>query len=233
MTRVPLQPFYDRDGITIYNADCQDVLPHIDPDEVDLLLTDPPYGIGYELRAKVVKKGTGGSTWRPGHPPVLGDDEPFDPTRLLQYGRCVLFGANHYAHLLPPSPGWIAWDKTDRGRGPRDTFADVEFAWTNVSTQPTLWSHLWKGLARASEPTGVRGSRTLHPTQKPVALMRWIVDRWTEPDDFVLDPYMGSGPIAQACLDLGRRYIGVELVEDYCRVAVDRLAQGVLPLEAS
>jgi len=60
--------------------------------------------------------------------------------------------------------------------------------------------------------------------------MRWIIDRWTEPGDLVLDPYMGSGPVAQACADLGRRYIGVELVEEYCAVAVKRLSQQTLDL---
>jgi DNA modification methylase len=84
---------------------------------------------------------------------------------------------------------------------------------------------MWTGAFRDSER-----NVKLHPTLKPVSLMRWIVDRWTQPGDLVLDPYMGSGPVAQACHDLGRRYIGVEIVEDYCRVAANRLAQGVLAL---
>jgi site-specific DNA-methyltransferase (adenine-specific) len=58
--------------------------------------------------------------------------------------------------------------------------------------------------------------------------MRWILERWTEPGDLIFDPYMGSGPVAEACRDLGRRYIGCEIVEDYCRAAVGRLAQGTL-----
>ena len=61
--------------------------------------------------------------------------------------------------------------------------------------------------------------------------MRWIVDKWTEPGDLVFDPYMGSGPIARACLDLGRRYVGIEIVEEYCQTAVNRLGQLALALE--
>jgi site-specific DNA-methyltransferase (adenine-specific) len=128
-------------------------------------------------------------------------------------GAC--YGERTTTH--PDSPTWIAWDK--RGDQKPTLFADVELAWTNLGGPAIRYRHWW-GVNRASE----RGFH-VHPTQKPVALMRWIIDRWTEPGDLVLDPYMGSGPVAQACHELGRRYIGVELVEDYCKVAVSRLAQ--------
>jgi len=84
---------------------------------------------------------------------------------------------------------------------------------------------MWAGYKRDSEL-----GHHVHPTQKPVALMRWILDKWTEPGDLVFDPYMGSGPIAQACHELGRRYIGVEIVEEYCQTAVNRLGQQTLAL---
>ena len=104
--------------------------------------------------------------------------------------------------------------------------SDAEVAWSNVLTGARVFHHMWLGIYRDSKLS----SRGFHPTQKPVALMRWILERWTKPGDLILDPYMGSGPIAQACHEMGRRYIGVEIVEDYCRIAVDRLRQGVLPL---
>lgn len=75
-----VDPYYDRDGITIYHADCRDVLPNIDPDDVDLLLTDPPYGINY-------KPGWNRDT------NIIGDDQPFDPRELLTFGDCVIWGA--------------------------------------------------------------------------------------------------------------------------------------------
>lgn len=210
------RPFYDRDGITIYHADCRDVLPHIEPDDVDLLLTDPPYGIGYEP----VKE-----SWDP----IEGDDEPLDPSHLTPFGDAVIFGANYFADRLPPG-GWIVWSKAQDNRwlhASSNYRSTGEVAWTNLTDKVLVYNCFWAGspLYRKSE----RGL-SLHPTQKPAELMRWIVDRWTEPNDLVLDPYMGSGPVAQACLDLGRRYVGIELVEDYCAVAVDRMAQQVLPL---
>ena len=212
-----MTPYYTDDLVTIYNADCRDVLPSIDPATVDLLLTDPPYGMHLDTD----NTSRGGRAYDRVH----GDDEPFDPAPLLRYGRCVLWGANYYASRLPDSGVWLAWDKREGVL--ENTNADFEVAWTNLPGPSRLYAHRWAGFLRASE----RGV-VLHPTQKPVALMRWIVDRWTEPGDLVLDPYMGSGPVAQACHELRRRYIGVELVEEYCRVAVSRLRQQTLDLDA-
>ena len=217
-----MTPYYDRDGITIYNADCADVLPDIHPNRVHLVLTDPPYGINWDTDYHGRKMGnrTASNTFAPVHQ----DDQPFDPRPLLAFGRCVLFGANHYADKLPPSAGWIVWDK-DLGLNTSD-LSDCELAWTNVTGGVRAFRHLWKGMLKDSERT----QRRVHPTQKPVSLMRWILDMWTHPGQLILDPYMGSGPVAQACHEMGRRYLGIEIVEEYCEIAVKRLAQGVLAL---
>jgi site-specific DNA-methyltransferase (adenine-specific) len=159
-------------------------------------------------------------------PPVVGDTQPFDPAPLLRFPRVVLFGANHYADRLPPSPTWLVWDKRDGVAS--DDNADCELAWTNLGGPARLYRHLWRGLCRASE----QGQRHLHPTQKPVALMAWIIANWTKPGDLILDPYMGSGPVLRAAKDLGRRAIGIEIEERYCEIAARRLGQEVLPLEA-
>jgi DNA modification methylase len=218
-------PYYeDVDaGITIYHADCADVLPTIDPADVALVLTDPPYGIGWDTdyNGRGMGKLTASNTFAAVHQ----DDEPLDPSPLIAFGRCVLFGANHYADRLPPSAGWIVWDKSV-GLNESD-LSDAELAWSNVTGGVRVFRHLWKGMLKDSE----RSSRRVHPTQKPVSLMKWILGKWTQPGDLILDPYMGSGPVAQACHEIGRRYIGIEIVEEYCEIAVQRLAQGVLPME--
>jgi len=211
-----VQPFYDVDGITIYHADCADVIPLVPPETVDLLLTDPPYGINYQPDARQNQNSQFADR-------VTGDQSTFDPAPLLAY-RSIIWGANNFASQLPDSGGWVVWDKVTRN-GFNLPRAECELAWSNVSSTPRMFRHMWTGAFRDSE-YGV----SLHPTQKPVSLMRWIVDRWTEPSDLVFDPYMGSGPIARACLDLGRRYIGVEIVEEYCQTAVDRLGQLALKL---
>ena len=219
-----MTPYYDRDGIVIYHGDCRDVLPDIDPDSVDLLLTDPPYGIGYS--------GGASSAQRWASAAVEGDSEPFDPAHLLAYKPRVLWGGNYYTERLPEhAGGWIVWSKAQDNRmvlASANHRSTGEMAWTDLTDKVLVYNCFWMGspLYRKTE----RGS-SLHPTQKPVDVMRWIVDRWTKPGDLVLDPYMGSGPVAQACHELGRRYIGIELVEDYCKVAVSRLAQQTLDLD--
>ncbi len=204
-----MTPYYDVDGITIYHADNTEVV-WPEPSAVGLLLTDPPYGISYQ----------------PGdlHSSVLGDEQPFDPAPLLAYERCVIWGGNHFAHLLPETAEWLVWEK--RGRTD-STYSglrvpDAELAWTNVTGRTRVFSDLWAGP--------LRREAFIHPTQKSVAVMRWILDQWTEPGDLIFDPYMGSGPVAQACADLGRRYFGIEIVEPYCAAAVHRLGQLTLSL---
>ena len=212
-----MEPYFERDGITIYHADCADVLPGVDPASVGLLLTDPPYGISHDTDYS----GMGGRSYRR----IVGDAAPFDPGPLLRFARVGLFGANYYSSRLPEGR-WIVWQKSLDPDGVAGRPAsDAELLWHNCGGKPVeVFPHLWVGYFRASERRAY-----LHPTQKPVALMRHLVERWTRPGDLVLDPYMGSGPIAQACLELGRRYIGVEIDEGYCRITVEhRLGQPTL-----
>lgn len=144
--------------------------------------------------------------------------------------KVVLWGANHYADRLPPSPSWLVWDKVDglesgRAVGFNDQ-ADVEMAWSNLGGPARLYRHRWMGLLKSSE----RDQRRLHPTQKPIALMAWIIANWTMPGDLIIEPYMGSGPALRAAKDLGRRAVGIEIEERYCEVAAKRLGQEVLAL---
>lgn len=188
-----MTPYYDEDGITIYHEDCAEVMWSLDSSDVSLVLTDPPYGISLATDYLARKRGHSKTDYLP----VAGDDEPFDPRPLLAFGRCVLWGANNYAHLLPPSSAWIVWDALYGLWGSRDQgfsdARDAELAWTNLGGTVRTFRHRWNGHHRDSER-----SLYVHPTQKPVALMRWILDRWSEPGDLILDPYMGSGPVAQA-----------------------------------
>jgi DNA modification methylase len=95
-----------------------------------------------------------------------------------------------------------------------------------------MFRHLWRGVCRASEA----GQEVLHPTQKPVALMRWCLQRAKlQPGALVFDPYMGSGPVAAACKELGLHYVGCELVEQYCAAAVERVTtefKGAKPVDS-
>ena len=212
-------PYYDQDGITIYHADCRDVLPHLEPGSVDLVLTDPPYGIAYDASHSKYLNGVdyGEATW---------DREPFDPALILAMSvPSIIWGGNCFASRLPDSPQWLAWVKITR-QDANIRQADMELAWTNCVSRPRVFQHLWIGAYRDSES----GIANVHPTQKPIALMKWCAEL-SKTTGTILDPFMGSGTTLRAAKDLGRKAIGIEIEERYCEIAVKRLAQQVLPLE--
>lgn len=213
---------HQADGIEIWHGDNREVAWPASP---DLVLTDPPYGIGFDFDHRRF-----GSGWQKANPnartnnrtwdPVVGDAEPFDPGPLLELGRAVLWGANYYVDRLPAGGRWLVWNKRDCVATPALT-ADGEMAWHNCGGQPVrIFNWFWQGRYRKGE-TGT----ALHPAQKPVALMRWILETFTEPGQLVFDPFMGSGPVAQAAHQLGRRYVGIEVVRSYAETAVRRLQQ--------
>lgn len=215
-----MNPYYQDGWVTLYHGDCREILPTIDPSSVALVLTDPPYGVSERTNRKEV--GRGKLAECNDFPPVFDDDKPFDPSHLLRFRRLVLFGGNYYADKLPSSPSWIIWDKRD-GLTPNDN-ADVELAWTNLGGPARTYHHRWNGMVKDSE----HGIARVHPTQKPVSLMAWIIDGRTQPGDLILDPYTGSGSTLRAAKDAGRHAIGIEIDERYCEVAARRMAQEVL-----
>ena len=216
-----MKPYFtDSTGtITIYHGDAREIAPTL---AFDVVVTDSPYGVSE--RTDRASKGRSHAAASNDFPPVFGDDEPFDPTPWLQR-PCILWGGNHFADKLPPSPSWLVWDKREGGTS--DDNADCEMAWTNLGGPARLFAHRWRGMIKASE----QGQHRLHPTQKPVALMRWCLMHANLPDGVILDPYLGSGPTLRAAKDLGRRAIGIEIEERYAEIAAKRLSQEVLRFE--
>ena len=202
----------------IYHGDCREILPTLEP--VDLVLTDPPYGIALETSYRL--RGRGRLAQCVDYPEIIGDSEHFDPQFILDLDvPTVLWGANYYAHRLPETSGWLVWDKRT-GRMQNDQ-ADAELAWTNVIKGVRVFAHEWNGFRRDSEP-----GEHYHPAQKPVALLRWVLTHRWIPEGKVLDPFMGSGTTLRAAKDLRRKAIGIEIEERYCEIAVNRMAQEVL-----
>lgn len=198
------KPYYEDEarGIVIYCGDCRDILPHLP--KVDLLLTDPPYGIADKMQ---------GGTWGKQYGDVYKqwDATPADPKAFIELAQAsVIWGGNYLE--LPASRGWLIWDKTLRGM----TFADCELCWTNADMNSRVFSYM--------QPNGFLKQERHHPTEKPLALMRWCLGFFPKAET-VLDPFMGSGTTLVACKQLGRKCIGIELEEKYCEIAVRRLAQ--------
>jgi site-specific DNA-methyltransferase (adenine-specific) len=219
-------PYYSDDVVTIYHGDCREIAPGL---SFGAVLADPPYGIGLEAdyQAQYGRSTTEGAE-RKTHPPVHGDDEPFDPSWILAAEvPTVLFGANYYRDRVPTTGGWIVWDKVcDNGVVRLPGWSDGELAWCSEFRGVRIFRHAWNGFSRASE-----NSFHVHPTQKPVVLMGWILERFLR-SGVVLDPYMGSGPVLEAAKRAGRQAIGIEIKEKYCEIAARRCSQEVLGLTA-
>lgn len=217
-----MKPYYEdaKAGITIYNGDCLEILQQLGG--VDLVLTDPPYGIlintNYALGARGVGKiKVNGKEF----PKVHGNDEPFDPAPLFRFPHQILWGANHYAHRLPHNGRWLIWDKRC-GVIPERTQADGEMAWCDQYGAARIFRHMWDGMVKDSE----HGVPREHPTQKPLVLINWCLDFYPDAKT-ILDPFMGSGTTLRAAKDLGRKAIGIEIEEKYCEIAAKRLSQEV------
>jgi site-specific DNA-methyltransferase (adenine-specific) len=212
-------PYYEQDGITIYHGDCREILPELGP--VDLVLTDPPYGMNLDTDYSGFNGWGGkGKEWDR----VIGDDAPFDPSPWLAFPNAVLWGANFYASKLPDNGAWLVFNKRGDGKNSQICFGDCELAWTSLEKKSVrMFSHMWHGVARWSS------EGTLHPTQKPVSLMRWCLDFFPQAN-VILDPFMGSGTTLRAAKDLGRKAIGIEIEERYCEIAAKRLQQSVMTL---
>ena len=193
---------------TLYLGDCRDILPTLP--NVDAVVTDPPYGIGYEGGVPSVANSTGHANTET----IEWDREPFDPTPWLKW-PCILWGANHYAQRLPHGR-WLAWNKLG-GKEPWDQFSDVEFAWHNKRAADKIFSHLWKGLCQAGS-----GEKRFHPTQKPVPLMKWCLG-FLPDAQCILDPFMGSGTTGVAAVQMGRSFIGIEREPKYFDIACKRI----------
>lgn len=187
---------------TLYLGDCRQLLPLLD--KVDAVITDPPYGIGFAAEPTKWQRRAGkvGESW---------DDAPVDGLGdLLKLGRvqCV-WGGNYYG--LPPSRGWLSWFKPDAP----PTMAQFELAWTNRDKNARQIIH---------SIGATNAERVGHPTQKPVAVMRFAIDyAGIGTSAIVFDPYMGSGTTGVAALSMGHRFIGVEIDPKYFAMACERI----------
>lgn len=204
---------------TLYLGDALELRERFPVDAA--VIADPPYG---------VKLKTAYGNRKGAHPmlqdasrdfaPVIGDDGPFDPTPWLTFPIVILWGANHYCDKLPGKPHWLIWDKRE-GTGSDDN-ADVEMAWTNLKGPARMHRQLWRGICRRGEENISGGAWRVHPTQKPVELMRWCIKQAGIPP-IVVDPYMGSGSTGVAAMQAGSTFIGVELDEGYFKTACERI----------
>jgi len=203
-----LFPVHYRNGnILMINADCMEVMKHIKDNEVELSCVDPPYGIDVNMnagrKAGEVKKHQD-KEWDSSIP----DDEYFIELFRVSKNQ-IIWGGNYFP--LPLIQSWVFWDK----QVPHGvSFSDGELAWTSFGG----------ALKKTVIPySGFQGSEgKIHPTQKPVALYKWLLSRYAKPGDKIIDTHGGSGSICIACHDLGYDLTWMELDEDYYKAACER-----------
>lgn len=189
---------------TLYCGDCREIAPTLPRPAA--VITDPPYGIGINRSNRLsVSRGFGADTWDKA--PMSGD---WIAALADMADVVVLWGGNYYS--LPPCRRFLVWDKDNDGRD----FADGEFAWTNVDAVARIFR---------MRPQNMDGGKE-HPTQKPVALMRWCIEQArVPPGGMILDPYMGSGSTGVAAVEMRHPFLGIEIEPRYFDIACRRIEQ--------
>ena len=192
----------------------------MDGKKADMVFTDSPYGINAvgdngQVGADfgIAKKGK--------YKKIIADDttetaqQAYDIYSQL-CDKMILWGGNYFLDFLPPSDGWLIWDKRGES-GIRNTFADGEMAWCSFHTPVRIYHQLWNGMIREGER-----EKRVHPTQKPIRMLSEILQDFTDDGDIILDVFGGSGSTLIACEQTGRTCYMAELSPEYVDVIIAR-----------
>jgi len=211
------------DKINLHHIDCMEFMRNIPDGYYSLSICDPPYGIGedggknHSRDKKAKAKKYTPKNWDSSAPP----SEYF--IELIRVSEnVIIWGANHFIENIPNanSSSWIVWDKEN---GDND-FADCELAWTNHKNAVRKFEFRWAGMLQGD----MKNKETrIHPTQKPVALYKWLLDKYAKPNDKILDTHGGSMSIAIACHDYGFDLDLCELDKEYFDKGVQRVKNHV------
>lgn len=200
-----MDKIYKHNNITLIKGDCMEVMTGIRDKRYELAIVDPPYGIGAsEGYARSLRNNPNitPKVWDcSGIPPMEYFDNLFKVSK-----EQIIWGGNYFP--LPTTRCFLIWDKQNAGRD----FADCEMAWTSFDAVARIFQY------RVSKDYKQR----IHPTQKPIALYKWLLKNYAKEGDKILDTHLGSGSSAIACYDMGFEFIGIELDEDYFKSAVKR-----------
>lgn len=202
----------------LLQGDCLELMKDIPNKSIDITITDPPYG-------KKADKGTNGfgsaknrryiGNWDNSRPPKAAFDE------IFRISKCVIiFGANYFCDMLPPSNCWLFWDK----KGDiafQNPFADGELIYTSFKKPIKRIVFKQQGFITDSK------DKRYHPTQKPTELIANIINQYASDNALIFDPFMGSGSTGVACVNTNRDFIGIELDEHYFEIAKQRIDEAI------
>ncbi len=213
----------------IIHGDCLGIMKQMPDNCIDLVLTDPPYGIGVDVtmnkqggkqygNAAAPKRFYEATNWDDSIPSKEIFDEIFRVSK-----NQIIFGGNYFAEYLKNSPCWIVWDKNNGD----NNFADCELAWTSFKSAVRKFKYTWNGMIQ--ENMADKEYRH-HPTQKPLQLMEFCISKYSEEGQTILDPFAGSCTTAIAAENLKRKWICIEREEKYFKIGQERIASMTAPL---
>ncbi len=206
--------------ITITNEDNMELMARYPDNHFDLAIVDPPYGIGadWKKRKHTANKYAGNYKNE-----SIPDKKYFDELmRVSKYW--IVWGLNYYTDFFPPTNYLIVWDK----KVPEKTafYSQVEIAATNIKIPAAIYRHSWDGARKEQET----GTDKIHPHQKPIALYKWLLNKYAKSGYKILDTHLGSASIAIACHDYGYELTACELDPDYYHNAIKRIKNHVSQL---
>lgn len=208
-------PEFKTDKISLLNCDCMDYMATVPDKHFDLAIVDPPYGINVNMNMGK-KKGEKARYEKKKWDKSIPDDGYFTELQRISKNQ-VVFGGNYFAHLLPPSMGWICWDKAVPDGV---SFSDFELAWTSFNQA----AH--KAVIAYCGFIGLEGKR-IHPTEKPIPLYKWVLKNYAKEGNKILDTHGGSMSIARACYDYGFELTLCEKDKDYFTGGVERFKKHI------
>lgn len=217
--------YFEAENGVLYCTDCLDIMEKLPEESIDLVLTDPPYGVGVNKMGFSNEGGKqfGRAKAKKNYFKNYNDKKIsktyFDLMFKISKNQ-IIWGGNYYIDYLKSTRCMLVWYK--RAGLKTNSFADCEIAWTSFDKNSMIFNSRWHGFIRDSKE-----KKTGHPTQKALEVFKWCVNDFSTENDLILDPFMGSGTTAVACEQLNRRWIGIELEEEYCEMTKKRL-EGVL-----
>ena len=220
---------FDENGIHFYHQDCMLAMQEFPDKYFDLAIVDPVYGDvtgnGYTTSAhdgEAHHIGTGLGMQKAYHR-AMWEQPKTPPEYFKELFRVsknqIIWGANFFTDSLPPSQGWVVWDK-QHPEGLK--FSDSELAYTSFNMRQRIFRFMWNGMLQGDMKNK---EKRIHVTQKPVALYRWLLENYAQKGDKILDTHVGSASSLVACYDMGFEAWGYEIDEVYYGLACERLEE--------
>ena len=222
-----IKPYYETENGKLYHGDCLDIMREMDDNSVDLVLTDPPYGLGSTNFVTARRKKRPDKKWNNKIP----EREYFEQIYRVSINQ-IIWGCNYFGEYIKNVGRIVHYKEMTSHNGPLK-LSDCDLASQSYDRRIHYYHYQWSGNVQGGTINwkNIGPDARVHPTQKPISLMVWSLLKFTKESDIICDCYFGSGTIAVACERLNRRWIGIEISKEYCDIAVERIKREVAQLK--